>query len=134
MPDVTASYGTSFDFVAFFKSFHYIDFINDVWSVVSSSNFCRLCVQLIINTHILLYQYARCDWFGSVFCEFSHLINSFSCLMCCIFTKLSQTVCLIDTYNLIYRYARCNYILWKVIWFICVCLEILKYYYIIEML
>ena len=84
-------------------------------------------IMCLINIHILIYQYARCDWklwniswLCCVFCKFSDIINNNSCLNCYIFTKLSQTVCLIHTYNLVCRYARCDCRLWKIIWFKCI--------------
>ena len=44
MPYVTASYGTPFDFIVFFRYFHIFLTIIHVWSIVSSPNFHRLCV------------------------------------------------------------------------------------------
>ena len=42
-----------------------------------------------------------------------------SCLNYCIFTKISQIVCLINRYILTCRHARCDYKVQKVIWFNC---------------
>ena len=42
------------------------------------------------------------------------------CLISCIFTKLSQNVCLINTHILIHRYVRCDCKLWSALWFYCV--------------
>ena len=49
----------------------------------------------LINTHILINWYARCNckiwkvlWFYSIFLVFSHIIYEHSCLKCCIYTKL----------------------------------------------
>ena len=44
MLDVTASYGTSFDFIAVFRYFHTLLTTIHVWSIVSSPNFHRLYV------------------------------------------------------------------------------------------
>ena len=54
----------------------------------------------LTNTHILICQYARCDfklwnapWFYCVFCVFSYIFDDhYSCLNYCIFTKHSQIV------------------------------------------
>ena len=56
----------------------------------------------LIKTHILTYWHARCNcvlwsdpWFCCVFQEFSYIVDDYLCLKYCIFTKLSQIVCLI---------------------------------------
>ena len=81
----------------------------------------------LVNIHILKYWDARCGyklwkfpWLCCVFCEFSHIISNHSCLICWIFTKLSQTVYLTNTHNLVYRYARCDCRSSQVIWSKCV--------------
>ena len=58
----------------------------------------------LVNTHILIYRYARCDcklwnalWFYCVFWVFSYIISDHSSLNCCISTKLSLIVYLINT-------------------------------------
>ena len=51
MLDVTASYGTPLDFIAFFGYFQILTTIH-VWTILSSTNFHRLCVGLM---HIFLY-------------------------------------------------------------------------------
>ena len=75
----------------------------------------------LINTNILRYRYARCNyklwkvlWFHSNFGYFGYF---FSCLNCYISTKLSQIVCLIDVHILVYQHAKCGCTLWQVIWF-----------------
>ena len=55
----------------------------------------------LINTHILIYRYARCDYklwnaFDLIW-AFSYIIIDLSCLNCCISTKLSLIVLLINT-------------------------------------
>ena len=57
-----------------------------------------------------------------------------SCLKYSIFTKHSQIMCLFNTHNLVHRNSRWACRLWKVIWFKHICLEIFKYYYILETL
>ena len=47
IPDISESYGTSFDFIAFFGHFHTTLATIYVWSIVPSPNFHRLCVWLI---------------------------------------------------------------------------------------
>ena len=44
MPDVTASYGMPFDFIAFFRYFHTLLTTIHVCSVVSSQNFYKMCL------------------------------------------------------------------------------------------
>ena len=92
----------------------------------------------LINVHILVCQYARCDcklwnvyWFFlCFFFDFSDIINNHSSLKCYIFTKLSQTVCLINIFNLICQYAKCDSKLLKVLSFNCACLRIKGYNFI----
>ena len=48
---------------------------------------------------------------------FIHFIDEYSCLKYCIFTKLSQMVCLINMYILKCQHAKCDCLLWKVLWF-----------------
>ena len=63
MPDVTASSGRSFDFIAFFGYFHTLLTSIHVQSIVSSPNFHRLCVQSPISQfQILVCQHAKFDW------------------------------------------------------------------------
>ena len=59
----------------------------------------------LVNTHILVYRYGRCDcrllkvlWFIFVFLEFSYIMT---CLKGYIFTKLSQTVYLVIVHSYI---------------------------------
>ena len=64
MPDVTACYGTSFDFITFFGYFHArCDF--KLWNAL---------------------------WFYYVFLWILHKIDEYSCLKCSIFTKHSYKV------------------------------------------
>ena len=79
----------------------------------------------LINTHILIYWHARCDcklwkllWFYCVFFwVFSYIIDEYSCLKYCIFTKHSQIVCLINVYILEYQHAKYDCWLWQVFYF-----------------
>ena len=57
MPDVTASYGTLFDFITILGFFYTLLKTINVWTVVTSPNIHRLIVN---NTHILLWRRARC--------------------------------------------------------------------------
>ena len=52
-------------------------------------NFHRVCVEL-------MYTFYYVNMPDVTFCEFSHVFNNHSCLKCCIFAKLAQTVCLIN--------------------------------------
>ena len=86
-----------------------------------SQNLC------LINTHILTYWHARCGckswnafWFYCVFRVFSYINDNYSCLKYCIFTKLSQIVCLINIHILVCQHAKCACRLWKVFYLICV--------------
>ena len=47
MLDVTASYGMTFDFIAFFWHFHTLLLTIHVWSVLSK--FHKLCVRLVLT-------------------------------------------------------------------------------------
>ena len=49
---------------------------------------------------------------GYAFWEVSLIVYNHLCLNCCIFTKLSHTVCLINTHNLLYLNAICEKIEW----------------------
>ena len=62
--------------------------------------------------------------FIALFWVFWYIINEYSCLKYCIFTKHSQ----IDVHILEYHYAQCNYRLWQILWFYCVPSLILIYY------
>ena len=60
----------------------------------------------LFNTHILMYQYARCNcklwkaiWFYCIFWVFSYIFIEHSCLNCCISTKLSLIVYLGDRFS-----------------------------------
>ena len=57
------------------------------------------------------------------FKEFSYIIDNYSCLKYYIFTKLSQTVCLINVHILVCQHAKCDCKLWKVLRFYCVLWE-----------
>ena len=67
----------------------------------------------LINTQNLIYLYARCNsklwkalWFYCVFWVFSYMIDDHSCLKFCIFTKLSQIMCLINLYIFKCQHAK----------------------------
>ena len=105
---------------------------------------------------ILTYWYARCIcklwnalWFYCVFwvliCQmylqvmegslillrfwvFSYIIDEYSCLKYCIFTKLSQIVCLINVHILVCQHVKCDCWLWKVFYLICVFWEFFIYF------
>ena len=76
----------------------------------------------LINTHIFIYQNARCDcmlwkaiWFYCIFCLFSYIIDGHAYLKYYISTKVS--LCLINTYIFICWHVRCNCKLRKSFWF-----------------
>ena len=78
----------------------------------------------LINTHILVNRYPRCDcklwnasWSYRVFWVFSYIGDEHSCLKYCIFTKLSQIVYPINVHILVCQHARCDCRLWKILWF-----------------
>ena len=78
LPDVTASYGRPFDFIAFFWVFSYTI---DEYSCLKYFIFNKLLQFVyLINVHILVCQNAKCDcrlwqflWFNCVFWEFSYI-------------------------------------------------------------
>ena len=87
-------------------------------SIKPSQNVC------LINTHIFMYWYVRCNyklwnalWFYCVFRVFSYITDDHLCLNCSTSTKLSQIVCLINVHILVYQHAKCNCSLWKDLWF-----------------
>ena len=90
-------------------------------SLVTHS-FSRLSQSVcLINTHILIYCHARyiCKlWkvfdFITFFGYFSYIIDEYSCLKYCIFTKHSQIVCLTDIHILVCQHVKCDCWLWKV--------------------
>ena len=63
------------------------------------------------------------------FREKSVLFDEYSCLKCCIFTKLSRIVCLIIIHILVYQHARCDRKLWNALWFYCVFLWIFIHFW-----
>ena len=81
----------------------------------------------LMNTHILMYWYARFNcklwrvhWFYCVFWIFSYIIDDNSCLNCCISTKLPLFMYLISDINvhiLIRQHVKCDCRLWKILWF-----------------
>ena len=84
-----------------------------------------LQIVCLINTQVVIYHYARCDyklwkvpWLCCVFRKFSHRIKgwTFFVIKYCIFTKLSQTMRLINTHNWICQYATFHCRLLKVVW------------------
>ena len=88
----------------------------------------------LIKTHILIYRHARCNcklwkalWFYCVFWVLSYIIDEFSCLKYCIFTKLSQIVYLINIQIFLCQHAKCDCRLWKVFYSICVLCEFFIY-------
>ena len=105
--------------------FYYL--LNIDYSCLKNRIFTTLSQNVcFIDIHILIHQHAICDcklsnipWLCWVFNEFSHIINNYSFLNCCIFTRISQTMCQNNTHILICRYARWNYRLWMVFWFKC---------------
>ena len=65
---------------------------------------------MVNHTHFLIYRYARCNcklWrpfdFITFFLVFSYIIDEYSWLKHCIFTKLSQIMCLINVKILVYQ-------------------------------
>ena len=81
----------------------------------------------LINTHILMYWYIRCNcklWsaicFYYDFRVYSYIIDDHLWLNCCISNKLSQIVCLINVNILVCQYTKYDCKLWKVFWFNCV--------------
>ena len=75
MPNVTAGYGRFSDSIAFLGIFiHYFDH--------SYLNCCvskLLLIVYVINTHILIYQYARCDcklWYVILYQPFINFVES----------------------------------------------------------
>ena len=73
----------------------------------------------LTNTYILIYWNARRIYklwkalrFYCVFWVFSYIIDEYSCQRYCIFTKLSQMVCLINMYILKCQHAKCDCWLW----------------------
>ena len=82
-----------------------------------SFEFTHIITKLLRNMCLmqtLIYWYARWDcklcntiWFYCAFWVFSNIINVHSCLNCCIFTKLSQIVCLINIHILVCQPAKC---------------------------
>ena len=90
----------------------------------------------LINTHILIYWHAKCNcksWkthlFYCIFWVFQYIIVEHSSLKYCIFSKLSQIVCLINVYILICQHTKCDCRLWKVLWFNYGLWEFSYYYY-----
>ena len=63
MPDVTASYGRSFDSIAFFGYFHTLLTTIDVCSILSSSNFHRLYVYQGEKFHLFHFLMVCTDFF-----------------------------------------------------------------------
>ena len=81
-----------------------------------SQNMC------LINTHILVYRYARCNfslwnapWFYCVF-FWVFFIHNWS-LNHSIFSKLSRVVCLINVHSFLCQLSKCGCRLWKFLWF-----------------
>ena len=95
MPDVSASYGRPFDFIAFLR-FHTLLSSIHVKSTVSSSNFHRLRVLLMYifwnaNMQNVTAGYGRFSDSIAFLWVFFHIITT--CLKRYNFIKLLQTVC-----------------------------------------
>ena len=56
---------------------------------------CQMWLQVMEHPLILLH-----------FLDFSYIFHGHSCLRCCIFTKISQIMCLVNTHIFIYHYTR----------------------------
>ena len=89
-----------------------------------------------VSNQYAQYWHARCDrklwkaiWFFSVLWVFSYIIYDYSCLKCCIFTKLSQIVW--KFHILVCQHAKCDPMLWKV-FFQLRFWEFFIYYYMFE--
>ena len=80
MPDETASYRRSFDFIEFFGYFR---------SILSSPNSHILCIWQ-------MYKLWKFLWFNCIFCDFSYIST---CLKPYIFIKFAQIMCLITKPN-----------------------------------
>ena len=107
-----ASYGRSFDFIAFFGHFHIL--LDYLCLNCCISTKLSLIIYLI-NTDMSNYQM----WLQVMECLlillcFLYKINGYSYLKCCIPNFYG---CLMNTFILICWYARCNYKLRKVFWF-----------------
>ena len=92
----TLCLGRSKTLTCVFKKYHknepHLFLVKGIFTKLSQN----LC---LINTHICMYQYVRCDcklwnalWFYCVFWVFSYIIDDNSCLKYCTFTKLSWIV------------------------------------------
>ena len=86
-----------------------------VWSIVGIFTKLSLIVYLM-NINFLIWWYVRYDWklwhAPWIYCILGvfFLINEdYLCLMCRIFPKLSQIICLINKQILICWHARCDY-------------------------
>ena len=81
MPDVTASYGTPFVLLRLFGYFHTLLLCIDIRCLDRSILTKLLLIVYLINTHILIYQSAKCDcrlrnvilfYFTLFFANFAH--------------------------------------------------------------
>ena len=107
---LTPSYGRHFHFIVFFLciSIHsWRPFMSELLYLHQTFYDCVSNLQVIERSLILL----------RFLCIFIHHWWSFLCLEFCIFTKLSQIICLIKAHILIYWYVRCNYKLRRILWF-----------------
>ena len=77
-------------------------------------------------------RYGKCFNFIEFFWVFSYIIDEYSCLKYCIFTKLLQIVCLINIDILECQYLKCDCWLWKVLRFNCIFWVLFIYYYMFE--
>ena len=96
----------------YYKNDRHLYLITHIFTKLSQ-NMC------LINSHTLMYWYARCNcklccvpWFYCIFWVFSYTIDEYSCLKSFIFNKLSQIICLINVHILVCQFAKCDCMLW----------------------
>ena len=94
--------------------------ISQKWTALICQNICLINH----NQHTFWYididkpdvtaSYGRLFDFIALFGNFAHIIDEDSRLNCCIFTKLSQIICLTNAHILVCQHAKCDCRLWKV--------------------
>ena len=112
-------YGTSLEFTAFFRVFvhNWRPFASELFYLHQTFTDCVSNQYIHFNMPDVPASCGMPLGFITFCFEILPTINDYSCLRCCIFTKLSQIACLINVHVLKFQYAKYDCRLWKVFWF-----------------
>ena len=137
-PFVTLSLdsNTSGSITIFLNLFWFVETLTK-WTLIMSQYqwYTNYSIDSIFDNFLKAYHRCDCNlwsapWLYCVFFwVFSYIIDEHSCLKYCIYTKLSQIMCLINVHILVCQLAKYDCWLWKVLSFNCIFWDYFIYYY-----